>query len=245
MFSGSAYPACFRVNSEGKRRCAHIFNLPLVLSVSSISKRWNASNEPSTAQKVKEAVRPGGPLKPKLEAAVGRIDIQSRTLDRSLDSFGQRYHKLFNELVKCYERHDTVKARILANELAEIQKMQKMTLQANFALEQISMRLHTLTDLGDVATSLAPIVGIVRNMKSTIGGISSSASNGLSEIGDLLSNISMEAGAVSGITINFNSETEDSQKILSEAAALAEQRMKTKFPDLQQIEQQTGQKTTP
>ena len=54
----------------------------------------------------------------------------------------------------------------------------------------------------------------------------------LGEVGDLLNEIIVEAGQTSGMTLNFESVSEDARKILAEAAAVAEQKMKEKFPEL-------------
>jgi division protein CdvB (Snf7/Vps24/ESCRT-III family) len=48
----------------------------------------------------------------------------------------------------------------------------------------------------------------------------------------MLSGIMIEAGQGSGMTLNFDSVNEDAAKILNEAATVAEQRIKEKFPDL-------------
>jgi hypothetical protein len=42
----------------------------------------------------------------------------------------------------------------------------------------------------------------------------------------------IEAGQGSGMTLNFDSVNEDASKILEEAATVAEQKVKDKFPDL-------------
>jgi hypothetical protein len=42
----------------------------------------------------------------------------------------------------------------------------------------------------------------------------------------------IEAGQSSGMTLNFDNVNEDAQKILTEAATVAEQRIKEKFPEL-------------
>jgi uncharacterized phage infection (PIP) family protein YhgE len=44
----------------------------------------------------------------------------------------------------------------------------------------------------------------------------------------------IEAGQGSGMTLNFDTVNEDASKILTEAATVAEQRIKEKFPDLPQ-----------
>ena len=54
----------------------------------------------------------------------------------------------------------------------------------------------------------------------------------LGQIGNLLSGIIIDAGQSTGLTINFDTANEDAQKILTEAASVAEQKIKDKFPEL-------------
>jgi division protein CdvB (Snf7/Vps24/ESCRT-III family) len=42
----------------------------------------------------------------------------------------------------------------------------------------------------------------------------------------------VEAAQASGSTLNFEAANEDAEKILAEASAVAEQRMKERFPEL-------------
>lgn len=137
------------------------------------------------------------------------------------------------------------RAHVYANELAEIRKMEKMTIQAKMALEQIGLRLTTVTELGDIAVALAPVIGVVTNVKRMIGAISPEAARELGDIGDLLNGIALDAGSISGMSINFDTLSEDSEKILSEAATIAEQRMKTKFPELPTMEEKVDEKLPP
>jgi len=48
----------------------------------------------------------------------------------------------------------------------------------------------------------------------------------------MLSGIMIEAGQGSGMTLNFDAVNDDAQKILTEAATVAEQKIKDKFPEL-------------
>jgi division protein CdvB (Snf7/Vps24/ESCRT-III family) len=54
----------------------------------------------------------------------------------------------------------------------------------------------------------------------------------LGQIGNLLSGIIIDAGQSTGLTLNFEAANEDAQKILNEAAMVAEQKIKEKFPEL-------------
>jgi division protein CdvB (Snf7/Vps24/ESCRT-III family) len=108
-------------------------------------------------------------------------------------------------------------------------------MNARLAFEQIVIRLRTITELGDVITTLAPAMGVLKSVRAGLSSFMSEADHELGEIGDMLSGIIMEAGQTTGLTINFETANEDAQKILTEAAAVAEQKIKEKLPELPAI----------
>lgn len=198
----------------------------------SFAKGWEKGDETSLSTKVKTAVHPPGPLKPRLDVAVKRIEGQIQRLDQASNRFNERDKSTFNQVIDAYSKHDGSRAGVYANELAEIRKMEKLTMQARLALDQIVLRLKTVTELGDVAATLVPVIGVIRDIRNGMSTVSPQIASGLGEIGNILSGIVLDAGAVTGMTINFESMSEDSQKILEEAAVVAEQKMKDTFPEL-------------
>ena len=52
------------------------------------------------------------------------------------------------------------------------------------------------------------------------------------QIGNILSGIMIEAGQSTRMTIDFGTANEDAEKILTEAAVVAEQKIKEKLPEL-------------
>ncbi|MEM2995547.1 MAG: Snf7 family protein [Candidatus Bathyarchaeia archaeon] len=197
------------------------------------SKRWESRREDTPfTERIKEAVKPPGPLKPRLDFAVRRIELQIQKLDQASERFSQRDKAIFARIVDAYTKHDTARANVFANELAEIRKMEKLIMNARLALEQIVLRLRTVSELGDVVSTLGPAVGVLRTVRTGLASIFPEAETELGEIGNLLSGIMIEAGQSSGMTLNFDTVNEDAQKILTEAATVAEQRIKEKFPEL-------------
>ena len=197
------------------------------------ARKWETRpDQQSITKKIKEAVRPPGPLKPRLDRAIRRIEVQIQKLDRASERFSQRDKSIFAKIVEAYTQHDMARANILANELAEIRKMEKMIMHAKLALEQIVLRLSTVSELGDIVTTLAPAVSVLRSVRGGMAMIFPEAERELGEIGDLLNGIMIEAGQTTGSTINFEAANEDAQKILNEAATVAEQRIKEKLPEL-------------
>ena len=198
------------------------------------AKKWetNKRDDQPFTNRVKEAVKPPGPLKPRLDFAVRRIELQTQKLDQATERFGQRDKTIFARIVDAYTKHDTSRANVFANELAEVRKMEKLIINARLALEQIVLRLRTVSELGDVVSTLGPAVGVLRSVRAGLVSVFPEAENELGEIGNMLSGIMMEAGSGSGMTLNFDSVNEDAGKILNEAATVAEQRIKDKFPEL-------------
>lgn len=209
------------------------------------AKRWEeAPNKQPFTTRIKESMRPPGPLKPRLDMAIRRIELQVQRLDQANERFAERDKKIFARIVDAYTRHDMARANVFANELAEIRKMEKMIMHGRLALEQIVLRLRTVSELGDIVTTLAPAVGVLRTVKNGMSSVFPEAERELGQIGTLLNGIIIDAGQSTGLSINFESANEDAQKILAEASSVAEQKIKDKFPDLPAGIPEVGEKTS-
>jgi division protein CdvB (Snf7/Vps24/ESCRT-III family) len=196
-------------------------------------KRWGEGyNQTPLTTKIKDAVRPQGPLKPRLDFAIRRIESQVQKLDKATDRFSDRDQSIFKRIVDAYTKHDMSRANVFASELAEIRKMEKMIMHARLALEQIVLRLRTVSELGDIVTTLAPAVGVMRNIQTGMANIFPQAEKEFGQIGNMLSGIIVDAGQTTGLNLDFEASNADAQKILSEAATVAEQKIKEKFPEL-------------
>jgi len=216
-----------------KRLPRHFTALEVIKLSENFAKKWESKRDETPFQnRIKDAVKPPGPLKPRLDFAVRRIDLQVQKLDQATDRFGQRDKAIFARIVDAYAKHDSARANVFANELAEVRKMSKLIMNAKLALEQITLRLRTVSELGDVVSTLGPAVGVLRSVRSGLVSVFPEAENELGEIGNMLSGIMIEAGQGSGMTLNFDTVNEDASKILTEAATVAEQKIKDKFPDL-------------
>jgi division protein CdvB (Snf7/Vps24/ESCRT-III family) len=200
--------------------------------VSKFVDRWERKETTGIGTSIKESVRPAGPLKPRLDAAVRSIQLQTQKLEIANQRFNERDRMMFSKVVDAYSKHDMDHAKIYANELAEIRKMSKMLMQAKMALEQIVMRLNTVTELGDIVVTLAPAMGVIRNVRTGISTLLPEAERELGDISTTLSSILVDAGQSSGLSLNFDSANEDAMKILNEASTVAEQKVREKFPEL-------------
>ena len=197
------------------------------------AKKWEQKREENTlTETLHDTISPQPPLKQRLDFAARKLDLQISKLDQANDRFTQKDKALFAKLVDAYTQHDSAHANIYAMELAELRKMSKLIMNARLALDQVSLRIKTVSELGDVVATLGPCVGVLRSVSCGLGGVLPEAEGELGDIGNMLSGLMFEAGTSSGMSLNFNTVNEDASKILCEAAAVAEQRVNANFPDL-------------
>jgi division protein CdvB (Snf7/Vps24/ESCRT-III family) len=205
----------------------------MLIMSENFAKKWEPKREEeSLVNTIRETIQPPAPLKPRLDFAVRKLDLQINKLDQANERFTQKDRTLFTKLVDAYTQHDSAHANIYATELAEIRKMTKIIMNARLALDQVSLRIKTVSELGDVVVTLGPCIGVLRSVSVGLCGVLPEAEGELGDIGNMLSGLMFDAGTSSGMSLNFNSVNEDAEKILAEAATVAEQRVNANFPDL-------------
>jgi division protein CdvB (Snf7/Vps24/ESCRT-III family) len=197
------------------------------------AKKWETRRDETTfIDTIKTTITPPPPLKPRMNQAIRRLELQIHRLDQANERFTQKDKALFAKIVAAYEKHDSAHANIYANELAEVRKMEKLVMNAKLALDQVQLRLQTVTEFGDIVATLGPVIGVLRSVSVGLVGVIPEAENELGDIGNMLSGLMFDAGQSSGLSLNFNSVNEDAAKILDEAATVAEQKISANFPDL-------------
>ena len=213
--------------------------------VNGFTRRWKEKEpkDQSVLSKIKNVGQPSVGLKEQIATVVQRIDAQTRSLDAAVARFQNRDKELFNRIIKAMEQRDQARANILATELAEIRKVTKMLSQSSLALQSISMRLSTVSELGDVVTVLAPARGLLNNIRNDMCSIFPEASQELGNIGNLLTEICTTTTQSHDMPTNSIIASADALAILEEAEIAAESRLKERLPEIG-LEQPAPQKRT-
>jgi len=202
--------------------------------VKGFTNRWKEkeTKDQPILSKIKNVGQPSVGLKEQIATVVQRIDAQTRNLDAAVARFQNRDKELFNRIIKAMEQRDQARANILATELAEIRKVTKMLSQSSLALQSISMRLSTVSELGDVVTVLAPARGLLNNIRNDMCSIFPEASQELGNIGNLLTEICATTTQSNDVPTNSIVASADALAILEEAEIAAESRLKEKLPEI-------------
>jgi division protein CdvB (Snf7/Vps24/ESCRT-III family) len=196
-------------------------------------KNWSNHNTGSTSDKLKETLSPQGPLKPRIETAVNKLQFQISKLDAMVTKLNERDASLFRRVVDAVQRHDNGATKVLSNELAEVRKISRILGQAKMALEQVSMRLSTIHEMGDVMVALGPAITSIKGLKPSLGKFVPGADSEINNVQTMLNSIMTESLQNSGLEIEVNTSSgNDIDEIMIEASAVAEQKMNDKFPPI-------------
>ena len=195
-------------------------------------KTWTRPESVGLSEKLRETVKPHGALKPRIEGAVNMFQGQISKMDAMLTKLRQRDEQLFKRIVAAMQQHDASTSRVLSNELAEIRKVTKMLGNARMALEQVQLRLTTIHDLGDAMVAIAPAMSTMKGLKSSLGRFMPEADSELNAMTQTLNGLMMDSLAGGDFNVDSDVSNEETEKILQEASAVAEQQIGDRFPSV-------------
>jgi len=195
-------------------------------------KNWERDAREPVISKLTGRLHHSAPMKEQIATAIYRLRVQQNKLESASMRMQQHDRDIFAKCVNSQVARDTARASMYANECAEVRKMAKVTLQCQLALEQVTLRLETIEEFGDIATMMAPVASVVHSIKNQISGVIPEVGFELSEIGEVLNSVVVEAGEATGSTYDMEASSAEAQRIMGEASTIAEQRMKERFPEL-------------
>jgi division protein CdvB (Snf7/Vps24/ESCRT-III family) len=207
------------------------------LTGTNFSDRWQIDrSKESVSAQIKNTVAPQADLKKKLGETERALNSQISKLDKTIAKMGEKEKNLFSKASAAFQRHDTVQAHAYANELSELRKAIKLVNGAKLSLESVQVRLKTITDIGDLAMVLVPVGQVVRSVRKTLVTVMPSANDSIGEINSGLQGLMQDIGSLTN-TSGFNLETtsEEAEKILAEASVVAESKMASTLPTLDEV----------
>ncbi|HVB12841.1 MAG TPA: hypothetical protein VNE86_06885 [Nitrososphaerales archaeon] len=161
-------------------------------------------------------------LKDKIGAAIRQVDVQRKELEQLRYRLDERRKLMFDSTVRAIEKHDEMRARVLAGEHVELQKIGTVVNASELALLHISVRLETIRDVGDIMYVLTTAFKAVRKIGKSVAEIAPNLEQAASEINESFSGILAELGMVSpNVTLSL---TDTPSEIFHKAQRLIDDR---------------------
>lgn len=200
--------------------------------MTNFDKSWTRPDKPGVSEKLRDSVKNEGPLKPRMQTGVNKLQAQTAKLDSMLKKMRERDNRLFQKIVAAMQNHDNQAAKILSSELVELRKSTTMIGHARMTLEQAQLRLTTMHDVGDAMATIGPAMGTMKNLKTSLSKFMPEADSELNSMTQTLNGLMMDSLAGDSLGMEQEVSTEETEKILQEASSVAEQQIGDKFPSV-------------
>ena len=177
-------------------------------------------------------VKPEAPLKNRLEVAQKKLQLQITKLDEIDTKLNQKNKAIFEKIVEAKKSNNETYAKVYANELAEIRKHEKMVNNAKLSMEQIQIRLNTVSELGDVVVTLSPCMSLIKGLSSSLGGMMPTVADSMQDLSNMLGDIVTGSSITHDGSIGqVESTNSDAQSILAEAQSIVEGQARQSMPE--------------
>ncbi|MCV0372531.1 MAG: hypothetical protein K5793_03145 [Nitrosarchaeum sp.] len=211
-----------------------------------ISNSWNKTEGESISQRVMGRVKPDVPLKNKIEFAQRKLQFQISKLETITEKLQKKHDGMFEKVVNAQKARNMAYAQAYAAELVQVRKMKDMVKGAKLSMEQIQLRLNTVSELGDVVVTLSPCMSIIKGLSPALSGLMPEANASMQDLsqilGDVMSGSSIEGADMLNIG---NHQSADSLAILEEAHSVIAGQTKQSIPDIpDSLKQEIVQKNT-
>ncbi len=194
---------------------------------------WSKDGNEGLSQKVLGKIKPGIPVKNKIDFAQKKLELQIIKLSTINEKLQKKHDHVFQKIVDAQRNNNHTYAKAYAVELQEIRKMNNMVSNAKLSMEQIQIRLNTISELGDVVVTLSPCMSVIKGLGVSLGGIMPEANSSMQDLskvlGDVLSGSSMSTQENTMLSRQDNADT---LAILEEAHSVIEGQTKANIPEI-------------
>ena len=195
-------------------------------------KNWNnIKGRVNLSQKVLDKVKPETSLKNRIVFAEKKLQLQISRLDGTHQKLQQNHDHVFQKLVAAQKIGNEPRAKAYALEVQEIRKVRKVIGDAKLAMEQIKLRLNTVSELGDVVVTLSPCMSLIKGLAPSISGFVPEINTSMNELSNMLGNMITDSSLKTESIMESNQDNADTKAILEEVHAVLEGETKTNMPE--------------
>ena len=197
-----------------------------------LTKNWNnIKGRVNLSQKVLDKVKPETSLKNRIVFAEKKLHLQISRLDGTHQKLQQNHDHVFQKLVAAQKIGNEPRAKAYALEVQEIRKVRKVIGEAKLAMEQIKLRLNTVSELGDVVVTLSPCMSLIKGLAPSISGFVPEINTSMNELSNMLGNMITDSSLKTESIMESNQDNADTRAILEEVHAVLEGETKTNMPE--------------
>ena len=197
-----------------------------------ITKNWReVKNSINLSQKFLDKLKPETALKNRINDAGNKMEYQILRLEQAHNKLKKSHEHVFKKIVEAKLTRNESKARTYAIELQEIRKIKNKIASAKLTMEQIKIRLNTVSELGDIVVTLSPCMSLIKGLAPSISSFMPQMHASMEDLTNVFDGMLTDSSlSQETITPTYQSNA-DADAILHEAHNVIERRTKTAMPE--------------
>ena len=197
-----------------------------------ISKNWSeVKNCINLSHKFLDKLKPETALKNRISDAGKKMEYQILRLDQVHNKLVQNHEQIFKKIVEAKLTRNESKARSYAVELQEIRKIQNKIAGAKLVMEQMKLRLSTVSELGDIVVTLSPCMSLIKGLAPSISGLFPQMNASMQDLPNMLEDLLTDSTLSPEPIIQSYQGSADTDSILEEAHNVLEGKIKNSMPE--------------
>lgn len=171
----------------------------------------------------------------KIAEAQKTLDIPITRLQAIDEKLRIKEEQIFERIIYAQRVRNNRYAEMYANELSHVRKMKSMVTTAKLSMEQVKIRLNTVSELGDIVVTLSPCMSIIRDLGPTISGMVPEASNAMNDLSEIMGDMMSQSRITSEDLLAPNMpRNREAMDILDEAHAVLTREAEAAIPAVPQ-----------
>jgi division protein CdvB (Snf7/Vps24/ESCRT-III family) len=163
-----------------------------------------------------------GDYRSKVAMALKQIEVQRRELEGVRGRLTERRKSLFDSTVKALQEKNNPKANVYAIEHAEVCKTMKVVEASELALTQITLRLESIMEVGDVMSHLTTAFKSLKMVSKEMETFGPQLDATSSSINSTLAETMAHMGQISP-SLNIDIRTENAEELVEAARKFAQE----------------------
>ena len=197
-----------------------------------ITKNWReVKNGINLSQRFLDKIKPQTALKNRINDAEKQMEYQISRLGQVHDKLKQNHDQIFKKIVEAQLTRNESRARTFAIELQEIRKIKNKISEAKLAMEQIKIRLGTVSELGDIVVTLSPCMSLIKGLAPSISRLFPQINTSMQDLPNMLEDLLTDSTLSPEPIIQSYQGSADTDSILEEAHNVLEGKIKNSMPE--------------
>ena len=188
-------------------------------------------NNINLSQKLLDKIKPQTALKNRISDAEKKMECQILRLEEVHNKLKQNHDHVFKKIVEAQLARNESRARTYAIELQEIKKIKNKIAGAKLAMEQIKLRLGTVSELGDIVVTLSPCMSLIKGLTPSISGLFPQINTAMQDLPNMFEDILADSSLSAESMMQPYEGSTDTEAILNEAQHALEGRTRTTIPE--------------